>query len=570
MVNFELLINAIKLENYMHMLTDLTKNEKIAFFGKICADNNILEDITRSVIGNRKDNEVSEKLRLKGNQYYQQQDFKNAIELYNKSICYAKANSKNLAQGYLNRSAILMQIKDYDKCLKDIEKAKFIKVELPPKILEILITREKKCLEIINSSKTNKKHDFLFNFKLSYPPNPKVDCIIDGLEVRDTPNTGRGIFTKIPLHPGDLILIEDLFVGHLCDTKTQSYLRCHNCFKKKPYCLFPCTNCTLTMYCSEECMKEDENFHKIECSIIHILVNFFQDEFTLPIKMLMKILNEYNFNIKKCYRENIVKETNTFKQNSEDYLENIIIKRNGCLGVSDLQQADITKAKYYKFFMAVVILGYVLIEETLKENISNNKLFDKMIYELLLKCVLQIKTNAFRFDKSIEILLNFGSRINHSCAPNCLLLYKDRKEYCFVIKNIKKDEQINITYGPEVFDTPTLQRRHSLLSGHDFICNCESCVQHINSLPACRNEQEKIDFMKIYSNFYTNNKTKNPKMTKELLFKCFQHLRKYSRKNNLNMYVFITENEVYNCLISLSADESLPMIVERNVRKSFV
>ncbi|CAL4069858.1 unnamed protein product [Meganyctiphanes norvegica] len=102
----------------------------------------------------------SDKLRAEGNKFYQKKHLKQALELYNKSIMAAthpkmklKENLspeqkcdteyKALSLGFANRSAILIELEQYEKCICDIDLALYYGY---PKLLHSkLAERKAKC-----------------------------------------------------------------------------------------------------------------------------------------------------------------------------------------------------------------------------------------------------------------------------------------------------------------------------------------------------------------------------------------------------------------------------------------
>lgn len=72
---------------------------------------------------------------------------------------------------------------------------------------------------------------------LSYPANPKIPFVADGIECRVTEKFGRGIWTTRDLKPGDIIAIDTAPMAVL---KFANYNRCCNCSKKSMFNLIPC------------------------------------------------------------------------------------------------------------------------------------------------------------------------------------------------------------------------------------------------------------------------------------------------------------------------------------------
>lgn len=60
-------------------------------------------------------------LRLQGNEYYNQDNFAEAIKCYTQSLNFAEKNSKDATIAYANRSACFYTLEMFDEAIADIE-----------------------------------------------------------------------------------------------------------------------------------------------------------------------------------------------------------------------------------------------------------------------------------------------------------------------------------------------------------------------------------------------------------------------------------------------------------------
>lgn len=120
------------------------------------------------------------------------------------------------------------------ECLINIQWA--LENGYPADKIQKLNERKAKCKKLMRTkfSKDIKKEDII---KLSYPANPKVPFLIEGIEVRVTEKFGRGIYTTRDLKAGDIIGID---TAHMALIKHTNYNRCCNCSKKSMFNLIPC------------------------------------------------------------------------------------------------------------------------------------------------------------------------------------------------------------------------------------------------------------------------------------------------------------------------------------------
>lgn len=70
-----------------------------------------------------KSDEAATSDRDSGNQYFAKKMFREAMDFYNKSLCFAENGSENISLAYSNRSACFFNMGMYSNCLVDIELA---------------------------------------------------------------------------------------------------------------------------------------------------------------------------------------------------------------------------------------------------------------------------------------------------------------------------------------------------------------------------------------------------------------------------------------------------------------
>lgn len=101
----------------------------------------------------QKNSSLSSHIRNEGNKLYIQKNHNEKIHqstliLYTKSIALATENSEEQALAYGNRSALLLHLGKYKKCLVDVNRA--CKITKSPELKKKLLERKRKCLTLIN------------------------------------------------------------------------------------------------------------------------------------------------------------------------------------------------------------------------------------------------------------------------------------------------------------------------------------------------------------------------------------------------------------------------------------
>lgn len=212
----------------------------------------------KSALSAKKSDLLTQQIRRGGNEFFSHGHFSEAVRWYNRAIAAAENNSEDLGICYANRSACLLKLKQYAKCLADIELAK--KNKYPVRLMPKLEHRKVECEKLlatdtdVDSQRSEPK--------LSFEADLKIPCFANGLEVKNSPKYGNHITTNRNLEIGQTVIVERAF---LFDTEFDMY--CQNCQKCTPH-LIPCKKCVSSLFCSEECrIAADEKFHDIFCDL---------------------------------------------------------------------------------------------------------------------------------------------------------------------------------------------------------------------------------------------------------------------------------------------------------------
>ncbi|KAK3884822.1 hypothetical protein Pcinc_010928 [Petrolisthes cinctipes] len=320
--------------------------------------------LTPETVVFQKSDAKSERLRIEGNKYYKKKLLEKALRFYNESILYAahpvllfgrgkseeKADSQvtsasgsavyfeagnseivyqPLALGFANRSAVLFELNEYDKCVQDIEiaiscgypkilhckllerKAKcfiaqrrkaealqFIETALETLLsLPLDETKRKSSQEALqqlykqcqtqsledSSNTPTCKSDFpsscvrglLQKYKTPRPPLlPDPSAIIPSLsstvQLAFSPTQGRFLVAEKDILPGEVLIVEE---GYSRVLHLDSHLKTH-CSGCLARCLvpLPCPCCPMVIFCSKECQERAlALYHGQECNTLAAL-----------------------------------------------------------------------------------------------------------------------------------------------------------------------------------------------------------------------------------------------------------------------------------------------------------
>jgi len=86
-------------------------------------------------------------LREAGNEKFRKKRDLEALDFYTQSILFAPADSKLLALGFGNRSAVLKSLRKYEDCILDIDRA--LRLEFPDNLVYKILVRQGECYKMI-------------------------------------------------------------------------------------------------------------------------------------------------------------------------------------------------------------------------------------------------------------------------------------------------------------------------------------------------------------------------------------------------------------------------------------
>lgn len=346
-------------------------------------------------------------------------------------MCYAESKEKQ-ALLYANRSAVYFELKRYDECFLNIQWAR---PGYPKEKIQKLNDREEKCEKAMKNQEPpyNMWNDFL---KLSYPANPKIPFIIDSLELRNTKKYGRGVFTTRDLNVGDIIAIEKPALVFLC--KEGQYHRCCKCYKISRLNLIPCSKSAGLMFCSDSC--RDKTYKHIENLDWMISENVQAIRFEKILPEVEEAFNGRNTLMKFLQQNDISKIKSTvfdFDFSNSKHLRMNQIKASLSLIPNTTRNTTYRIAEGAK----AVSKGNPLIESFIKKLAAAS--------EKNCNLTNYLSNENIGFCESIiegQTLYPFCSLINHSCDNNITTAVSDVDTIFYVVKPIKKGEQLFFNY----------------------------------------------------------------------------------------------------------------------------
>ncbi|CAG8575051.1 9916_t:CDS:2, partial [Dentiscutata heterogama] len=277
--------------------------------------------------------------------------------------------------------------------------------------------------------------------------------------VKTCDRSGRGIYAMQKISPGDLIIQDTLYVAVVEDANLS--VACSGCLSKGGR-LLCCSSCNVIHYCSEECKRKDRLYHEYECKpfvrlkrtpptsirlICRILIHRMNDPTSVSIILLMWLAILISSLQLSClsFSSRILKTSKP-----SHYLDRTMFK----------QEQIETFAQ-----MSMVV----------RECISQDALLSA---SEMLDLFCRMTENSFSILDGEMIAFGVGiypnaSLLNHSCHPNCVVIFENSKLMVRCIEPINNDQELVINYVD--LSLPVEERRKELRKQYFFSCNCESC-----------------------------------------------------------------------------------------------
>ncbi|EDW35856.1 GL16991 [Drosophila persimilis] len=505
----ELKENYSKVNFVEHALIDFKYMEKIFLNVTLREDKCNKRSVEFRMLGN-------EQFSLKNRKYFQ------ALELYNKSICFAEPNSEHLSIGYANRSAVLFEWKRYRDCLANIELAR--KANYPARLSHKLDKRERDCQQLLEQQPPDVvPHEF----KLSFDSHAQVPYIADCLELRESPDEGRFVVTNRDLVVGDLVAVEQPFCSTLLPP--MRYIRCATCKRENYLTLIPCDSCCSVMFCSEECkLRATSSFHRFECPIIDFLHRMFNKIHGIALRTTMAALDLYPsieelmaFCEQPQNQHKCAFDLDYSQLSAQEHYRAIhgLVTNQHLRSVSDLFQRSVVCA----------VLKHFIIEYTPLKDFLGGEDGRNFFTDLLFRHLQTSPSNMHGIDLVEQVnetkddqthssgAYAFLSLLNHSCAPNTLRIYEGTKAYLFVLRPIKAGNVLYDNYGAHFAVFSKQQRLDTLSMQYRFDCKCEGCeldyptfgrMPHKATVPSVTDDTDMKSLGAYNYDFATSNYTK--------------------------------------------------------------
>lgn len=464
---------------------------------------------------NDKNDVIAEKHRRNGNISFDKGRFSDALEWYNKSLCFAKIGSKTLGLAYANRSTCFLKMKMFKNCLVNIELA--IQNQYPAQLMKKLEKRKNDCQKLMETEDDQSDSSAA---KLDFEANEQFPCLASIVNIESSDEFGHRIVATADIEIGKTVMVEQCYIGV---TKFDHYKTCNICLKENQN-FIPCKKCTSALFCSD---CKDNDLHGIECNI--------------------------NFGCPAGYKFMDVVRSVSLAKNAFANVDELIafvenmLKNGGT--IQPLNRMD-AQSKYRAFFEScpdwwiyglcleqAYLFYQLLLEQTEMATFFRTNAHRRFLMHLVHHHILMILWGAYNkriapiggegiTDTYINIV---AKNLKHSCTPNVCHVLRNGSINCIVIRPIIKGEQLFISYVT-LYDFGTEAQRREWLKQRSVNCGCKRC--ELKPLPSNHQMKSDLNFQHIQSMFKMQTFHKglyDRKKVDTMKEKCFDFLQKFGQ-----------------------------------------
>ncbi|KAM3931204.1 histone-lysine N-methyltransferase SMYD3 [Leptodactylus fuscus] len=258
-----------------------------------------------------------------------------------------------------------------------------------------------------------------------------------------SPGKGNGLRVTRDFAVGELVTSAEPFVYTTCRGKNCGAAACDLCLSRGQK-LQRCSQCKFSRYCNSLCQKKAWKDHKRECLCLKsVLPNVPTDSVRLIARIIFKLLEQPDCTSDELYSINDLQSH--FKDLNEDMKQGL-----GHLAAT--------------------------LEQYLKKEIPDcSKLppgFQTLEYFCKLTCNSFTISDGEMQDVGVGLYPSM-SLLNHSCDPNCVIVFEGTRLHLRTIKEIPKDEELTISYIDVKMPSP--MRQMQCQHQYCFTCDCHRC-----------------------------------------------------------------------------------------------
>lgn len=440
----------------------------------------------KSNVRNEKNNERALFYRKRGDAEFQKSNWSGAMKYYNRSLCFAKMGSVHMGVAYAKRAQCFFQLKMYEKCLVDMDLARF--ANYPRQQYALLQMREDECLKLI----ANGVEPTPTLPRLDFAPDAKFPEMANVLKIIKS-NGKWQIAARTDIKVGQIVLVERSFVS----TYTESSQKCCICSANFAN-LVPCNQCSSALMCPE---CNGSIIHQVECDAQVLFEDNYapvSDTFR-SILLAMTMFDDadelMNF-VEPVISGDLAKiPTSITDQNS---------KYRGFLHLAPMiSSTNMKDDSSMAFVNCNSLMGHPIVNEYFHTERHRRFLMHLVFHHLnalkfrgVNSCVVGFENAAESTDYALVLATSF----THSCAPHITLKMMDGYAVLITVLPVKKGQHLKLSFNELILLKEVDDRQREMLEEFEIKCNCRRCkfeLQDQNTVLVDQDMLNDLDFQFI-------------------------------------------------------------------------
>lgn len=442
-----------------------------------------------------------------GNEYFEQREWRKAMEMYNQAMCFARNDSTYFGVLFAKRGFCFTNMKMYDAGIADIDMA------LSKQLSSEWVAECRQITEILKEQ--SKPYEPLMP-KLSFGCDTNYPAMANVLELKSDANKRAYIVANVDIDVGKTILLEESFIAI---TNGHDKTCCATCLNEIRN-FIPCFMCTDAVFCSPNCYHKNhihrmwcgESFHRMPTPVKFVVQSILQAISIFPtIDFLMQFVQVH------ITSPNAVAAAAKFKVPLDAKMQNY-----GLFLKQTIQNA-LPMVTVYQVYTTLLSMASIAGR-------FNSRTKKRFLMHLVGHHTMVLSCNAFggfEVDQNRFIsgtMANLVALIGHSCTPNVVHFAYGNREVCITIRPIRAGERLCYDYWPDAdadgndqndidgdSEKRVALRKQTLWENWRIDCKCRKCCMHNEIKLDHTNPRMSADptffFVSNYKMYYEDNQS---------------------------------------------------------------
>lgn len=355
--------------------------------------------------------------------------------------------------------------------------------------------------------------------------NKAFPCLVNGLDIVEIPNYGRGVITSRSFNVGEIIAVGSPYAWAASNSLESPY--CSTCANMN-CALLPCPQCARAFFCSHKCQRTNRT-HKFECGTTFHRTRRLKEGDKCAINVVLECIAAFDGNITEMRVQSMAIIDDPEARQQVPRVVTTAKERYFCMLRLAHFHEEICAESVERIY--ATMMGFDKIRQ-LFGNVEDQR----FLWVLIGHCSTVIEANGFNIQNNeMGALYDVMSFFNHSCAPNvgiflrgvrrhsfdspndCIqflailklnyfaLLLLGMKLVAFIARPVKPGDQLCISYGSKIAGKLTAEeRRVDLEDNWGFKCMCWKCEANKPIIPETQWEADSKSLLELQHELQTN------------------------------------------------------------------